>query len=157
MALSRKVVISMRRDAQKGLFAAADLAQDEVLLTYDGPVLYHPTRLSIQIDDNRHIEGTNDSNAFLNHSCDPSAYVDWNNLCLKAKRALRAGEEITCDYNTTDYEIHSVFQCSCGSPKCRGIIRGFKHLSATEQGELEQWLPPFLKRKLRRNDLGVSS
>ncbi len=111
MARSEKVVVSTRSDGQRGLFAIRDITENEVLLTYDGTVIDHSTRLSIQIDDDRHIEGTEDSNAFLNHSCDPSAYVDWNELCLRARRPCLAGEEITCNYFTTDYEVHEKFAC----------------------------------------------
>jgi hypothetical protein len=148
MALSKKVNIAKRSDGQKALFASADIDQDEVLLTYDGPILDHPTRLSIQIDDNKHIEGTDKSNAYLNHSCDANAYVDWDGRCLRAKRNILAVEEITCNYFTTDYELHEQFICRCGSPKCKEEIKGFKHLTREEQLELEPWLPPFLKRKL---------
>ncbi len=146
MSLSPKVAPGVRPDGQKGLFAAQPVEAGEVLLTYDGPVLDHPTRLSIQIDDQKHIEGTEDSNAFVNHSCDASAYVDWNVPCLRARRTIRVGDEITCNYFTTDYELHSPFVCSCGAPGCKGEIRGFKYLSREEQRALEPWLPPFLKR-----------
>jgi SET domain-containing protein len=148
MALSQNVIVSTRKDSQKGLFAGAHVARGEVLLTYDGPRLDHPTRLSIQIDDHVHVEGTDDSNAFLNHSCEPNAFVDWVSLCLRARRDIASGEEITCNYNTTDYEIHSVFTCTCGSPHCKGLIKGFKYLSGDEQRALEPWLPSFLKRKI---------
>lgn len=148
MALSQKVIVSTGKDSQKGLFTVADVASGEVLLTYDGPLLDHPTRLSIQIDDTIHVEGTDDSNAFLNHSCVPNAYVDWGSLCLRAMRDISSGEQITCNYNTTDYELHSVFQCTCGSERCKGLIKGFKFLSVDEQRALEPWLPPFLKRKI---------
>jgi hypothetical protein len=148
MSLSSKVILSTRPDLQKGLFTTADVARGEILLTYDGPRLNHPTRLSIQIDDNTHVEGTDDSNAYLNHSCEPNAYVDWGALCLRAMRDIASDEEITCNYHTTDYELHGVFQCACGSQRCKGVIRGFKYLSPDEQRELEPWLPPFLKRKI---------
>jgi SET domain len=129
------------------LFAAQDVEPEEILITYDGPIIDHPTRLSIQIDDDKHIEGTEDSNACLNHSCEPNAYVDWDDVCLRARSAIPAGVEITCDYFTTDYEIHSPFPCSCGSARCKGEVRGFKYLTAAERLEREPWLPPFLKRK----------
>ncbi len=148
MALSQKVIVSTGKNSSKGLFAREQVVRGEVLLTYDGPLLNHPTRLSIQIDDNTHVEGTDDSNAFLNHSCEPNAYVDWKSLCLRACRDIASNEEITCNYNTTDYEIHSVFACTCGSPQCKGMIKGFKYLSGDEQRALEPWLPPFLKRKI---------
>ncbi len=148
MALSPKLIVRVRNDGQKGTFALAPIAKDEVLITYDGPVIDHATRYSIQIDDDRHIDGTPDSNANLNHSCDPNGYVDWSLVGLRAKRAITAGEEITCDYATTDYELHEPFTCRCGAANCRGEMRGFKYLSAEAQCALEPWLPEFLKRKL---------
>ena len=148
MALSRKVVVYTRDDNQKGLRAAAEISQGEILIRYDGPILHHPTRYSIQIDDDQHIEGTEESNAFLNHSCAPNAYVDWSGVYLRALRDIRAGEEITCNYLTTDYELHEKFTCHCGSPKCHGAIKGFRYLNREQQLELERFLPPFLKRKI---------
>lgn len=148
MALSKDVGIASRLDGQQGLFAKTDIVENTVLLTYDGPILDHPTRLSIQIDENKHIEGTDDSNAFLNHSCYANAYVDWNALCMRAKREIPGGEEITCNYFTTDDELHEPFRCTCGSAECKGEIKGFRYLTAKEQRELEPWLPPFLRRKL---------
>lgn len=147
MALSDKIVVATRLNGQRGLFSTSDIVQEEILLTNDGPVLALPTRLSIQVDENMHIEGTDDSNAFLNHSCDPNAYVDWKSLCLRARRNIAASEEITCNYLTTDYEFHEKFICTCGSLKCKGEIKGFKYLTKEDQLELEPWLPPFLKRK----------
>ncbi|HYL13753.1 MAG TPA: SET domain-containing protein-lysine N-methyltransferase [Terriglobales bacterium] len=149
MARSEKLLVSTRPDGEKGLFATQDVAENEVLITYDGPIVDHSTRLSIQIDDDKHIEGTEDSNAFLNHGCDPTAYVDWNELCLRARRTILVGEEITCNYFTTDYDLCEKFTCTCGSPMCKGEIKGFKYLSKEEQQELEPWLPPFLKPKLQ--------
>ena len=150
MALNKKIVVKMRSDNQKGLFAQANIVEDEVLLTFDGPVLNHPTRFSIQLDDDKHIEGTSDSNAFLNHSCDANAYVDWKAPCLRAKKGIRKGEEIAYNYLTTDYELREPFTCKCGSPQCMGEIKGFKHLAREEQRKLEPWLPAFLIRKVDR-------
>ncbi|HEY3358964.1 MAG TPA: SET domain-containing protein-lysine N-methyltransferase [Polyangia bacterium] len=148
MARSPKVVLKMRPDGQEGLFAREAVERDEILVVYDGPVVDHATRYSIQIDDDRHLDGTPDSSAFINHSCDPSAYVDWRGLCLRARRAMPAGAEITCDYHTTDWELYEPFTCGCGAAACRGEIRGFKHLGADEQRALERWLPEFLKRRI---------
>lgn len=148
MTRSSKVVIGTRPDGERGLFAGEPIAEGEVILTYDGPLLDHPTRLSIQVDNDLHIEGTDDSNKFLNHSCDPRAYVDWKGLCLRARVAIPRGVEITVNYLTTDDRIHAPFTCRCGSTVCKGRIRGFHFLSADEQRALEPWLPPFLKSRL---------
>ncbi|HXY50633.1 MAG TPA: hypothetical protein VEI01_14360 [Terriglobales bacterium] len=85
-ALSSKVQASLRPDGQKCLCAKPDLGKDEILITYDGPIIDHPTRYSIQIDDHKHIEGTPESNAYLDHSCAPNAYVDWAGVYLRALR-----------------------------------------------------------------------
>ncbi|HEY9166574.1 MAG TPA: SET domain-containing methyltransferase [Candidatus Kryptonia bacterium] len=148
MALSKKVIVETRKDNQRGLFAVEEIVRDEVLLTFDGPILDHPTRYSIQIDDDKHIEGTDDSNAYLNHSCNANTYVDWKKLCLLAKRSIKAGEEVTNNYLTTDYELTEPFTCTCGSPNCVGEVRGFKYLTREEQVKLRPWLPPFLLGKL---------
>lgn len=68
------------------------MRKDEVLITYDGPLIDHPTRYSIQIDENLHIDGTPESNCYLNHSCAPNTYVDWTGLCLRALRDIDTGE-----------------------------------------------------------------
>jgi D-alanine-D-alanine ligase-like ATP-grasp enzyme len=58
----------------------------------------------------------------INHSCDPNAWLD--GLNLTARRNIRAGEQITMDYATFCNDSLEQFNCSCGSPDCRGVIRG---------------------------------
>ena len=84
MALSPKIRASIRPGGQKCLVATANITENEILITYDGAFIDHPTRYSIQIDDHKHIEGTPESNAYLNHSCAPNAYVDWRGVYLRA-------------------------------------------------------------------------
>ncbi len=148
MGLSPKLRAVLRNDGQKCLRAAAAISKNEILITYDGPIIDHATRYSIQIDHSRHIEGTPESNAYLNHSCAPNAYVDWAGVYLRAMREIAAGEEITCNYLTTDWELHEPFACRCGAPNCYGEIKGFKYLSADEQQKLIRYLPDFMKRQV---------
>ena len=56
-------------------------------------------------------------------------------------REIAPGEQILFDYSTTMDEDNFEFECLCGSPKCRGRIRDFKHL------------PMVLRR--RYNELGI--
>ncbi len=149
MSLARGVAVRLRPDGQRGLFALKPLLRHEILITYDGPLLDHPTRYSIQIDDNLHIEGTPESNAYLNHSCSPNTYVDWKGVFLRALRDIEAGEELTCNYLTTDWELHEKFICTCGAPNCYGELRGFKYLSAEQQRALAQFVPEFMKNRIR--------
>ncbi len=119
MSLAKGVAANVRRDQQRGLFATRPFRKDEVLINFDGPLIDHPTRYSIQIDENLHIEGTPESNAFLNHSCMPNTYVDWKSLSLRALRDIGASEELTNNYLTTDWEVHERFICTCAAPSGR--------------------------------------
>jgi D-alanine-D-alanine ligase len=62
----------------------------------------------------------------INHSCDPSAWFE--GLDLVARRDLEPGDEITMDYATFCTEPMAEFDCACGAPECRSVIRGSDHL-----------------------------
>jgi hypothetical protein len=58
----------------------------------------------------------------LNHSCDPNAWLD-GDVTLVARRDIAAGEEITLDQGTwnfdeSEYTVDAE-DCTCGSPLCR--------------------------------------
>jgi D-alanine-D-alanine ligase len=62
----------------------------------------------------------------LNHSCDPSAWLE--GLDVVARRDLAPGDEITLDYATFCTEPLREFPCACGAEECRGTVRGGDHL-----------------------------
>lgn len=62
----------------------------------------------------------------LNHACDPNAWLDGLNLV--ARRDIAAGEELTVEYATFCGPSMAAFECRCGSPDCRGTIRGTDYL-----------------------------
>lgn len=129
MSLANGIAVRFRPENHHGLFALRYLLKNEILITYDGPMIDHATRYSIQIDDGWHIDGTPDSNSYLNHSCSPNTCVDWDGVFLRALRDIEAGEELTCNYMTTDWELHEKFVCTCGAPNCYGELKSFKYLS----------------------------
>ncbi len=57
-----------------------------------------------------------------NHHCD--ANCGYKGLNVITKKDIKKGEELTLDY--ADFLDHTMepFQCSCGDPKCRGLIKG---------------------------------
>lgn len=55
---------------------------------------------------------------FVNHSCEPNTEVI--DFCLVASRDIGIGEEITCNYELDG--AGGYFECTCGSPTCRGMI-----------------------------------
>ncbi len=60
------------------------------------------------------------------HSCEPNMRCDMTSLTFFACRAIRAGEFLTMDYESTEDELFRAFYCQCGAPHCRGWIRGRK-------------------------------
>jgi len=148
MFISNKLEV---REAEKGksLFAKEDIGKDEVLIKFEGVILNKPTRTSLQIDENKHLEGPGESDDFLNHSCEPNGYVDFTDLSFRAWRDIRKGEEITHNYLTTEWDSANKFDCLCGTPSCVKKMWGFKYLTLEQKKKLEPLLSPFLKRKLQ--------
>ncbi|KAE8213810.1 hypothetical protein CF327_g2710 [Tilletia walkeri] len=66
---------------------------------------------------------------FLNHSCNPNCYVEkWQvgkhmRMGIFARREIRAGEELTFNYNVDRYG-NDAQDCFCGEPNCVGSIGG---------------------------------
>lgn len=70
------------------------------------------------------IDGARGGNAtaYINHSCDPNAFmrvVPGDQVAFFALRDIRAGEEITIDYRSEDHPPAHL--CRCGAPNCRSL------------------------------------
>ena len=59
---------------------------------------------------------------YVNHSCDPNCYIRiaYNRVEFYALRAIKAGEELTCDYGETQH--NGTLPCRCKSQKCRKFL-----------------------------------
>jgi SET domain-containing protein len=57
---------------------------------------------------------------YINHACQPNCYVEiaGHEIWIRASRAVRAGEELTYDYNTDGV---AGIQCRC-RPRCPRIL-----------------------------------
>ena len=128
-----------------GVFAARNYSRGDRLLPLDGHAPFPKTRYSIQIGVDRHLDpdsrpngasGTTAPWKYLNHACDPNLEIDLDAMCFAARRDIDAGEELTFNYLTTEWDMASGFDCLCGSDRCFGTIRGFAHLSPEEQAAL---------------------
>jgi hypothetical protein len=116
-----------------GVFAARDFAAGETLLRMDDSRVVdaeHPLRP--ELGEYAHhcdylagglvvLQGYPERH--VNSSCDPNAYArrGGGESLVVARRAVRAGEEITCDY-IIDCHGGEVWRCACGSPRCRGVV-----------------------------------
>ena len=128
----------------RSLLAVSDIPKDSVIIKLDGHLLGAPTRTSIQVNSYQHLEVDFD-NGFLNHSCDPNAYIDYEDLTLRALEDIKEGEEVTFCYLATEYQLATPFACNCQKPGCFGLIKGFSYLNPYEKERIAHLLAPHLK------------
>lgn len=132
-----------------GVLAAMQHERGATLLRLDGVAVAEPSRFTLQVGVDEHLApdtaGVRDKPAwpFLNHSCAPNAAIQGRELI--ALREIRALEEVTFDYNTTEFELATPFACACDAARCCGEVRGFRFLSLEEQQERAPYLSPHLR------------
>ena len=145
---SPKLDVAMTQ-GKKGLFALVSIDRNEVLIDLNGENYFlSPTKRSLQIGENRHVFGRDETVGYLNHSCEPNSFLDFSSLCVRALRGIQMGEEVKVNYAATEYEMHDNFRCDCGSSACLRMIRGFKFLTRDQQFQLKPYLAPYLLQKL---------
>lgn len=152
-----KFVGVVRADGAYRLVAVRPIAAGTRLFRIEGAQTARATRYSVQIGENLHIDvgDGHDSEVimdrfywrFMNHSCEPNSLV--RDLEVIARHDIEPWEDVTFNYNTTEFDMAEPFACHCGRPTCLGTIRGFKHLAADERERLRPMLAPHLSRLLR--------
>ena len=81
-----------------------------------------------------------------NHSCDSNLWLR-DAFTLEARRDIAPGEEVTLDYallTAVDWEM----SCSCGSERCRGVVRGRDWQRPELQERYAGHFSPFLNRRM---------
>lgn len=126
------------------LVALGSIAAGQAILRIDGTLSAQPSRHSVQVGVDLHVapEGDPPEHGFwryLNHSCDPNAWLRGRELI--ALRDIQAREGVSFDYNTTEWDMAEPFACHCGSAACLGTVRGYAHLSAAQRGRLHGVAP----------------
>ncbi len=94
---------------------------------------------------------------FMNHSCEPNTFDQWNTENLTGFRTAKniiEGEELTYDYNKEQYEYRSPFECQCGNESCKGMIYGFNGLCTEEQKRLLSHTSPFVQERYHQVSMG---
>ncbi|MEZ6194582.1 MAG: SET domain-containing protein [Planctomycetota bacterium] len=129
-------VVVVRGDGHFRVLTTRPFAEGEVVLRLEGREVRRPTRYTIQIDRDLHLESEPGEGfeaaldrrpwRFLNHSCRPVTRLVGRDLV--ALRPLAAWEQVTFDYNTTEVTLAAPFACRCGAEDCCGVVRGFTAL-----------------------------
>ncbi|HYX71649.1 MAG TPA: SET domain-containing protein-lysine N-methyltransferase [Nitrososphaera sp.] len=149
------VVVAESKIHGLGLFATRDFAEGEIILPIDDSRVVdegHPLRPELG-EYSYHCDYIAASKTILmrsperhiNSCCDPNTFVKSVNGVrhVVARRPIKASEEVTCDY-IIDCHGGIVWQCNCGSSRCRGtIVSSFFELPLNLQVEylplLNEW------------------
>ena len=140
---NQKVCIGPSIIHRNGLFAVDNIKPGEIVIEYVGEMITNKIADYREIEYNERgfgdcymfrfdadniIDATKYGNLarFINHCCEPNCKAQCNeingkkHILLLAKRFIKAGEEITYDYN---FEVESEkIQCRCGAKNCRGRL-----------------------------------
>jgi len=147
--MEQKILVK-ETETGMGLFTTRSIRSGEKILEFEQTFVKIPTNISMQVGEHKHQLSTDPTipENFVNHSCEPTAYVDFATLTLYALKTLTPGEEITFNYCTSDWGSTDAFECRCHSPRCKKDITGFKHLSLEERLEIKDFLSPYLQSKM---------
>ncbi len=132
-----RATVTDARAGHRKLVAALPIKEGETILEACGVVHDHPTRHTLQIEAAGHLGPPSEEAVrtqpqtyawiFTNHHCDPNTF--FRGRTLVARRAITVGEELSFDYNSTEWDMSEPFECWCDAIEGRHHVRGFKHLS----------------------------
>jgi SET domain-containing protein len=143
---SRRIQIRKSGIHGKGVFALKPIAAGERVIEYKGETISWPEALRrhphdpsqpnhtfyFSLDDGSHVIDGNvggNSSRWINHACVANCEADEidGRVFIKARRKLKAGEELFYDYSLVIDERHTAklkkdYECRCGQPGCRGTM-----------------------------------
>jgi len=134
MKLARGLSIRKSRINGNGCFATIDFKRGRKIAEYSGERITDlEARLRARkrrflricdVDGRFSLDGSRGGNGthYINHCCEPNAYMRilYGHVLFFALRDIRAGEEITIDYEQTLHPDSK--RCFCGAQNCRGTI-----------------------------------
>lgn len=91
-----------------------------------------PSRYTIQTAPGSHIHLDPQPLECINHGCDPNVAFDVERMVVVVVRSIRAGEQLSAFYPSTEWTMDEPFDCLCNSPRCLGRISGARDLGAAE-------------------------
>ena len=108
------------------------LPADAVFARITNPTPATCAYTSVQASRNLHIE-LNCDLVYINHSCQPTLVFDMQRWEVRVNpdlhEGLKAGDELTFFYPSTEYDMAQPFECRCGEKECRGTITGAKDMA----------------------------
>jgi hypothetical protein len=120
----KKFRIIMQGEKGEGVIALAPFKKNRIVFAFSGEVLPYQTLFTLQMEPGKYLHDPFVMGKVL-HSCEPNMRCDMRAFTFTALRDIQPNEYLTMDYETTEEELFRQFHCCCGSPNCRGLIRGY--------------------------------
>lgn len=157
--LSPKLEGRLRSQDDRGIFAQQSIQAGELLAVWGGDIITGQQlsqlppvlrRLSLQVEEDLYLVSTHEGPAdWMNHSCSPNAGMH-GQIVVVAMRDIALGEEVCFDYAMTDGSPYDEFDCTCGSPNCRGKVRGDDWCRPELRLCYAGYFSPYLQRRIDR-------
>jgi len=142
----------------KGVFTARDYNKGDFIMDIDdSDVITDPSKLTekqhnyLDYLENGKMVLMKIPERYINHSCDPNAYIKTVKEVRKVfvMRDISREEEITYDYSINGYG-EGTWECNCGSKKCRKIIQSdFFKLVISLQIKYLPYLDDWFKKEFK--------
>ncbi|CAM9641707.1 unnamed protein product, partial [Ectocarpus fasciculatus] len=114
----------------------------------------------MQLGDNTYLDAKRKGGIarFVNHSCEPTCRLEqWTAMgqprcAVFSLRAMKAGEELSFDYQWEAHHLRENTKCLCGSPQCRGTI---EVINPNADPNVESGGGPFARGRAPASAMGV--
>jgi SET domain-containing protein len=135
------LVIRRSKIHSDGCYTTLPIKRRKLVTEYTGPRLTikeaddiyekSPRTYLFGLTDGEHVIDGDGVSAFINHSCEPNCEADEidGRVLITAIRDIRAGEELSYDYNLYDGELDDESPCFCKATSCRGSMYSVKEVA----------------------------
>jgi hypothetical protein len=117
----------------EALFTVDEVPAGTLVLSFEvDPLHVHPapTRFSVQVGKDKHLDTPGSLFQWLQHEEEPSLRADTaENLNFIALRDLKVGELLSFNYNTTEWSMATPFTCGMAGVE----VSGFRNLDLNSQ------------------------
>jgi hypothetical protein len=132
---------------QNTLVAMKDFKAGDLISPFTpGMICSEPNYLTVQTGEQIHVTLVPEFLQYINHGCEPNSFFNTTTMELVALRDIKAEEEFSFFYPSTEWTMAQPFYCYCGSSSCLQNIQGASFLTSAQL--LKYKFTDFIKAKL---------